>query len=131
MVAKFSLQPLPQREHFLRPDGGALESEEMGPFSMKLLLISHWRHFYTWRPRLCDYLRSSHIGVTQINKSLIAVDVVRTVMGTAPKDFVFGRWGLSFWRYGGLLFSVHLNTNGVTADILHTVKRADWIDCLL
>lgn len=93
MVAKFFLQPLPQRERFLRPDGGALESEEMGPFSMKLLLISHWRHFYTWRPRLCDYLRSSHICVTQINKSFIAVDVVRTVMGTAPKDFLLGRWG--------------------------------------
>lgn len=71
MVAKFSLQPLPQRENFLRPDGGALESEEMGPFSMKLLLVSHLRHFYPWRPRLCDYLKSSHICVTQINNQVV------------------------------------------------------------
>lgn len=32
-------------KNFLRPDGGSLESEEMGPFSMKLLLISHLQHF--------------------------------------------------------------------------------------
>lgn len=72
-------------------DGGALESEEMGPFSTKLLLISHLRHFYSWRPRLCDYLKSDHICVMQINKSFIAVDLVRTVMGMALNDFLFGR----------------------------------------
>lgn len=52
-------------------------------------------------------------------------------MGMALNDFLFGRWGLSFWRYSGLMFSVHLNTKGIIADILHTVKSADWIDCFL
>lgn len=43
---------IPSEGKPLRPDGGALESEEMGPFIMKLLLFSHLWHFYTWNPRL-------------------------------------------------------------------------------
>ena len=33
---------IPSEGKTLRPDGGALESEEMGPFSMELLLFSHF-----------------------------------------------------------------------------------------
>lgn len=57
-------------QNFLRPDGGALESEEMGPFSMKLLLFSHLWHFYSWNPRLCDYLKSDHICVMETNNQV-------------------------------------------------------------
>lgn len=32
---------IPSEGKTLRPDGGALESEEMGPFSMELLLFSY------------------------------------------------------------------------------------------
>lgn len=99
---------IPSEGKPLRPDGGALESEEMGPFIMKLLLFSHLWHFYTWNPRLCDYLKSNHICLAEIIKSLIAVDLIRTGMGMALKDFSF--WGLAFWNPpGGLMLSVHLS----------------------
>lgn len=42
-----------------------------------------------------------------IIKSFVAIDLVRTIMGMALKDFSF--WGLSFWSPGGLMFSVHLS----------------------
>lgn len=117
-------------KNFLRPDGGALESEEVGPFSMKLLLISHLWHFYTWRPSLCDYLQSDHVCVMQINKLFIAVDLVRTVMGMALNDFLFGRWGLSFWDMMDWC-SLSIWTLKTLLLILATVKSTDWIDCLL
>lgn len=62
----------------------------MGPFSPKLLLFSHLQHSYTWSQRLCDYLRSNHICLMEINKSCVAVESVRTVMGMALNNFSFG-----------------------------------------
>lgn len=116
MVAKFSLSKvalgylsstIPSEGKTLRPDGGALESEEMGPFSMKLLLFSHFWHFYMWSLRLCDCLKSNHICLVEIIKSVVAIDLMRTVMGMALKDFSVLE--LSSWSPGWLMFSVHLS----------------------
>lgn len=103
-----SLQPFPQREKLLRPDGGALKSEEMGPFCVKLLLFSHFWYFYMWSLRLCDFIKSNHICLVEIhNQVFVATDLVRTVMGMALKDFSFME--LSFWSPGWLLFCIHLS----------------------
>ena len=81
---------IPSEGKTLRPDGGALESEEMGPFSMELLLFSHFWHFRLWSLRPCDYLKPSHIvRWRQITRSFVATDLVRTVMGMQSKDFSF------------------------------------------
>lgn len=52
---------IPSEGKTLRPDGGALESEEMGLFSMELLLFSHFWHFDMWSLTPCDCLKPSHI----------------------------------------------------------------------
>lgn len=84
-----SPQPFPQRGN--RPAGGALESEEMGPFRPKLLLFSHPQHSYAWSQRLRDYLRPNHICLMEINnQSCIAVDSVQTVIGMGLNNFSFG-----------------------------------------
>lgn len=61
---------IPSEGKTLRPDGGALESEDMGPFSMKLLLFSHCWHFYIWSLRLCDYIKANHICLVEINNQV-------------------------------------------------------------
>ena len=69
LVAKFSLQGctgLPLFSHSLRGKNfgtrwWSSESEEMGPFSMELLLFSHFWCFYMWSLTPCDYLKPSHI----------------------------------------------------------------------
>lgn len=52
---------IPSEGKTLRPDGGALESEEMGLFSMELLLFSHFWHFDMWSLTPCDCLKPNHI----------------------------------------------------------------------
>lgn len=79
VIEKFSLSKvalgylssaIPSEGKTLRPDGGALESEDVGPFSMKLQLFSHCWHFYMWSLRLCDYIQSIHICLVEINNQV-------------------------------------------------------------
>lgn len=125
-----SLQPFPQREK--------LGDQMVELWSQRKWVPSAWSCCSsatgdiftrgTW-----DYVVISNqitfIWWRQIIKSFIAVDLVRTVMAMALKDLWF--WGLSFWVLVDWCSLFVWAPKGITADILHAVKSADWIDCLL
>ena len=121
---------IPSEGKTLRPDSGALESEEMGPFSMELLPFSHFWHFEMWSLTPCNYLKPNHIVWWRlIIRSFKATDLVRTVMGMRSKDFSF--LVSSFWSACWLMFSVHLSPKGIVSNALYTVKSVDWMDCFM
>lgn len=138
MLAKLSLSKvalgclspaIPSEGKTWRPDGGTLESEEMGHFSVKLLLFSHWRHFYTWNLRLCGYLKSNHVYLVEINNQVFySCWLGENSNGNGTEGLlilgafrVLVDWcSLFVWA-----------PKGIMAGILHAVKSADWIDCLL
>lgn len=124
-------QPFPSEGETLRPDGGALESEDMGAFSLKLLLFGRLQHFYTWSQRLCDYLRSNHICLMEINNQVLySCWLGGHSNGNGVEWFLI--WGgLSSGVLVGWCSLFVWAPKGIIVDILHTVRNAEWTGCLL
>lgn len=120
---------IPSEGKTLRPDG-ALESEDMGPFSMKLLLFSHCWHFYMWSLRLCDYIKSNHICLVEINNQICCSHWLdENSNGNGIEGLlIFGASLLESWLTDILYSSEPLNALLL---VFCTVTSTDWMDYLL
>lgn len=121
---------IPSEGKPLRPDGGALESEEMGPFIMKLLLFSHLWHFLhvepetVWLSQIKSYLSG---GDNQVSYSCW-LDKNRNGNGIEGL-LILGAFFLeSSWWIDALCSSKRLKALLL---ILCIVKYAGWMDCRL
>lgn len=117
VVAKFFQQDwtgLPLSNCFLREK---LWDQMVEHWSQRKWVSSAWSYcsysattdiFYMWSLRLCDYLKSSHICLLEINnqKPFIAIDLVRTIMEWL---WMTSHFGASFWSLGSLMLCVHLS----------------------
>lgn len=120
-----SLWSFPQRDRLWDQIAGTLESEDIGPFNVKLLLFSHLRYFCSWNLRLCGYLRSNHICLVEINNQVFySCRLDENSNGN-------GIWGvgaflLEYWWIDGLCSSERLKVLWLTLCTQSKVQTG-WI----